>query len=140
MSTVLWANVLADGRVKSDEADHAALYKFADKLDALARSLGLPPFLALCDTTDQRFNVEDLELPSGMTSTDEWMARDGQWMPIGDAIALMKTLRDHIVAKNVRFGLLSNRQAEVVAELDEVLAFAQAEAPGAQKFNFSVVM
>lgn len=140
MSTVLWANVLVDGSVKSDESDHAALYRHAGKLDALTRSLQLPSFQALCDTTDQRFNVQDLELPAGMTSTNEWMARDGQWLPIAEATGMLQALRDHIVAKNVRFGLFSNQQSEVVAELDEVLAFAQAEVPTATKFNFSVVM
>lgn len=141
VSTVLWANVLLDGTVKSDEADHVALYKHADKLDTIATSLGLPSFLAICDTTDQRFNVEDEPLPAGMSSTNELMAKQGAWMSVGDAISLLEALRDHIVRKNVRFGLLANQQAQVLAELDEVLAFARTTAPSpSTKFNFSVVM
>lgn len=140
MSTVLWANVLIDGAVLSDESDHSALYHHAEKLDALAKTLALPSLLAIVDTTDLRFNVEDVELPPGLESTNEMMATSGAWMPIADAIALLSALRDHVVARQVRFGLLRNQHAEIVAELDEVLAFAREQSPKAQRFNFSVVM
>lgn len=140
MSTVLWANVLAAGEVKSDQGDCFALYKHAGKLDSIATSLGLPSFVGICDTTDQRFNLEDKDLPAGMTSTDELMAAEGVWMPIKEAVNYLQALRDHVVQRNVRFGLLSNQQSEVVKELDEVIVFVNREAPSAQKFNFSVVM
>lgn len=140
MSTVLWANVLADGKVKSDQGDCFALYKHAGKLGSIAKSLGLPPFDEICDTTDQRFNLEDRDLPAGMTSTDELMAVQGVWMPIAEAVAYLQSLRDHIVQKNVRFGLLSNQHSDVLQELDEVIAFVKGEAGTAEKFNFSVVM
>ena len=140
MSTVLWANLLVDGKVKSDEADHFALYKHANRLDAISKSLGLASFLGICDTTDQRFNVEDQPLPTGMSSTDELMAAQGSWMPVPEAMALLQALRDHIVQKNLRFGLFGNQQAEVIEELDEVLAFAKASASPTDKFNLSVVM
>lgn len=139
MSTVLWANVLAAGQVTSDEVDHAALYRHAGRLDALTRSLGLRPFQEICDTTDQRFNVEDLELPAGMASTNELMAAQGAWMPLAEATTTLQALRAHIAAANVRFGLLNNQQSQVLAELDEVIAFAQAHASRAERFNFSVV-
>jgi hypothetical protein len=139
VSTVLWANVLVDGKVVSDQSDHLALYKHADKLDTIATSLVLPSFIGICDTTDQRFNIKDTELPAGMTSTDEVMAAQGAWMPVADAVTMLEALRDHIVTKNVRFGLLSNQQPQVVAELDEVLAFARGQSQ-ADRFNFSVVM
>lgn len=141
MSTVLWANVLVDGEVRSDETDHLALYKHADKLDAISRDLKLPSFRAVCDTTDMKFNADDdLELPDGMTSTRELMAVQGAWMPMPSAVAYLETLRDHIVTRKVRFGLLSNQHAEVVAELDEVLAFVKAAPAEATKFNFAVIM
>mgnify|MGYP001201234455 FL=1 len=140
MSTVLWANVLCDGQVKSLEADHAALYRHEKKLDALTRTLGLPPFRDFCDTLDLRYNVEDLPLPPGMTTTNELMAAQGAWLPIADALHCLTTLREHIATKQVRFGLLSNQQAEVLAELDEAIAFARAESGHATSFNFAVVM
>lgn len=139
MSTVLWANVLVDGAVTSEQADYGTLYTHADKLDSLTQALQLPSFLAICDTTDQRFNLEDLELPAGMTSTDEMMAKDGAWMPVAAALAMLTALRDHITSHNVRFGLLRNQQREVLAELDAVIGFVQAQ-PRADRFNLSVVM
>lgn len=140
MSTVLWANLLVSGEVKSDESDHAALYKHADKLDAIALSLALPSFHALCDTTDLRFNTTDMELPEGVESTHQVMATDGAWMERAAAIELLEALLKHVVEKRVRFGLLSNQHAEVVEELTEVLAFARAAPAEATRFNFSVVM
>lgn len=141
MSTVLWANVLVDGKVKSDQADHIALYQHASKLDAICRGLQLAGFLSVCDTTDQRFNLDDdSSLPAGVSSTDVLMAASGVWMPMPQACDWLQTLREHIVSRQVRFGWLRNQHAEVVTELDAVLAFAQAEAAVAQKFNFSVVM
>ncbi len=140
MSTVLWANILIDGRVKSDEADHPALFKHAAKLDEISRILGIGSFLAICDTTDQRFNLENEALPAGMSSTNELMVAQGSWMPMSSVVPFLEALRDHVVANNVRFGLLSNQHAQVVAELDEVLAFAKAGVARATKFNFSVVM
>jgi hypothetical protein len=128
------------GQVVSDEADHLYLYKHADKLDAVSRTLKLTPFLGICDTTDLRFNTQDLALPAGMRSTDGWMAAQGAWMPAVDAANYLRSLHDHIVQKNLRFGLLSNQQAQVLAELDEVMAFVAGHVAQAEKFNVSVVM
>jgi hypothetical protein len=141
MSTVLWANVLVGTDVKSDETDRYALYKHGDKLDAISRQLGLPSFNGICDTTDLRFNTDDsLELPEGMTSTNELMAREGAWLNARDAVSTLERLLGHIRDHRVRFGLLSNQHEEVVEELEEVLAFLRREGADAAKFNFSVVM
>ncbi len=140
MSTVLWANVLRDGKVTSEEADYYALYKHSKKLEALGKTLKLPSFLALCDTTDLRYNLEDLPLPEGMQSTDEWMAKHGNWLPLSQALAMLQQLREHIASRQIRFGLFSNAQSEVLAELDQAIAFAASHAGSAQQFNFSVVM
>lgn len=138
MSTVLWANVLVDDVVHSDEQDRHALYRHADRLDSLARSLGLPSFAAACDTTDMRYNFEDLELPDGMASTSEVMAASGAWLAREEAMRMLDGLLAHIRARDVRFGLLRNQQADVLAELDAVRAFLDGR-PDAQKFNFAVV-
>lgn len=139
MSTVLWANLLVEGGIECESEDRAALYAHAKTLDALTRKLGLPSFLALCDTTDVRFNLDEFELPDGMESTRELMARDGVWLPHADAVAMLEGLLAHITANTVRFGWLRNAHAEVVAELQAVIAFAKAGAGRAQKFNFSIV-
>ena len=140
MSTVLWVNLLSDGQVTSDQADYLALYKHVDKLDSLTKTLGLPSFEALCDTTDLRFNNDEFELPAGMESTNEVMALEGAWLPVGDAIAMLETLRAHIVDKKVRFGLLGNQHDAVVAELAEVIEFAKAGQAPDRRLNFSIVM
>ena len=140
MSTVLWANVLAGGKVVSDQADHLALHKHAGKLDAITRSLGIARFESVCDTTDLRFNHDEFELPPGVESTDEVMAKDGVWLPIVEAVAMLDALRAHIVDKDVRFGLFGNQHDAVVAELGDVLDFVRAHRASADQFNFSVVM
>ena len=109
MSTVLWANLLIDGKVQTDGEDRSALFAHTDKLDSLCTSLGIPSFAGLCDSTDARFNMDEFELPKGMESTNDHMALHGVWMALPDATRLLQTLLDHIREKSVRFGLLRNQ-------------------------------
>jgi hypothetical protein len=131
MSTVLWANLLVN---------RYALFDHTDKLDELCRSLMLPSFADICDSTDARFNMDEFELPDGMESTNEYMALHGVWLDLPDAVRMLEGLLAHIQAKSVRFGLLKNQHADVVSELTEVLAFAKAHHGDAARFNFSIVM
>jgi hypothetical protein len=140
MSTVLWANELVDGVVASDESDKYALYKHTDKLDEICRRVGRRSFKDLCDTTDLAFNQGDEELPPGMTSTDELMARSGKWIAASEAVDLLAAALQEIEGKKVRFGLLKNDHDAVVAELKESQAYAQSASAKGGKFNFSVVM
>lgn len=140
MSTVLWSNLLINGKVESDESDHLALYKHDDKLEQLTRSLGLPSFEAACDSTDLQLNMSEDELPEGITSTNEIMATKGQWLSLEDGIRMLEGLLANIRREKVRFGLLSNQHDAVVEELKEVLRFAKSGEGRAQKFNFCVVM
>lgn len=139
MSTVLWANVLANGEVRSDQQDRHALHRHADKLDAIARKLGLPSFLAACDSTDLRYNMEDLDLPAGMASTNDVMAATGAWLARAEAVAMLEGLLAHIRAERTRFGLIRDQHAAVVEEMTDVLAFLHAQ-PDAEKFNFAIVI
>ena len=141
MSTVLWANSLLDGVVASDESDKYALYKHAKKLDEICRSAGGHSFEAICDSTDLNFNLnDDAELPEGMTSTNEVMAKSGVWMEAADAVRMLSAALAHIREKQTRFGLLKNEHDEVVEELEESIAYAKTAAASGAKFNFSIVM
>ena len=139
MSTVLWANILVSGKVTSDESDKLALHKHADKLDAIGRKLGLGSFLAICDTTDLRFNADEFELPEGVESTNELMATQGAWLEVSQAIRLLDGLLTHLRQHKVRFGLLSNDYEQVLAELSESLAYARAAPQPDARFNFCIV-
>lgn len=139
VSTVLWANQLAGGVVTSDEEDKAALFAHSSKLDAVCRKLGQPPFSALCDSTDVRFNHGDIELPPGVESTDEVMAKEGVWIDAVEAVQRLRVLLTHIEQSKTRFGLLSNDHDDVVAELQQSVEFAEAAAAAKARFNFSIV-
>ncbi len=140
MSTVLWANMLHEGRVVCDDRDKYALYKHSKKLDKLTRKLGVTSFLAAQDLTDAQFNLSDDPLPDGMESTDELMARSGTWLAAQDAIEMFDKLIGHIRDNQVKFGLFRDDRDDVLRELDESLELArQADAVNGQ-FNFSVVM
>lgn len=140
MSTVLWSNLLIEGKVESNETDLYALYKHADKLEQLSQKLSLPSFQSACDTTDLQFNMTDDELPDGMESTSEVMALEGQWLDWPDGIRMLEGLLANIRKEKVRFGLLSNQHDDVVEELELALGFARKGEGRAQKFNFCVVM
>jgi len=140
MSTVLWANYLDDGNVVSDESDKRALYKFADKLDRICDGLGLGRLSGLQDSTDLEVNLSETALPEGMQSTNELMAKKGNWKPAGEARALLESLLEAVRNGEHRFGMFSDAVDEVVRELEECIAHArEAEEKGA-KFNLSVVM
>ena len=140
VSTVLWANHLLGGNVESDESDMWALYKHVEKLDKLAGAAKVGSFSSLLDHTDLQFNMGDDELPEGMESTEELMARDGVWKPAGEALAILEGLLNTITTEKPRFGLMKNDYDAVVAELTESIEYARkADAAGA-RFNFSVVM
>lgn len=139
MSTVLWAHGLIGTEVSTDDSDKHALYKHLDKLDALGRKLGLGSLLDICDTTDLRYNNDEFELPPGVSSTLEVMARDGSWLALPEALRLLEGLLTHLQQHRVRFGLFTNDYAQVVAELEEALRFARTLAAPEAKFNFSIV-
>lgn len=141
MSTVLWANhLLGNGEVASDESDKWALFKHADKLDKLAGGAKLAPFSSLLDHTDMQFNMSDDELPEGMQSTNEMMARQGVWKSADDALAILVGLLGEIQSKKPRFGMLKNDYDGVVTELSESIDYARKAKEAGAKFNFSVVM
>ena len=140
MSTVLWANRLANGVVTSDEADKYALYRHTKKLDRLCDQIGVARLSEVCDFTDFRFNVENLELPAGMNSTDEMMAQSGVWIEAPRACDMLRALIEKIREDQVRFGLLSDARADVLEELEESLLFAEDAARKGASFNFSVVI
>jgi len=141
MSTVLWANhLLSNGEVASDESDKWALYKHAEKLDQLAAAAKVEPFSDLLDHTDMQFNIGDAELPDGMESTNELMARQGVWKSADDALEILSALLAVVRSKKPRFGLLKNDYDSVVTELTESIEYARKAAATGGKFNFSVVM
>jgi len=141
MSTVLWANQLIDGQVTSDESDKYALYRHLDKLNSLCKSAGIPPVSSFCDSTDLRFNMdENLELPAGMSSTNELMAQEGIWIDAAAAEQHLSRLLNLIQEKKTRFGLIRNDHDQVLTELEESIAWAKAAAESKARFNFSIVM
>lgn len=140
MGSVLWANYLLDGSVISDQSDKYALYKHLDKLDQICRSAGLPALSSICDSTDMSVNLDIIELPEGMDSTDELMIRDGIWIDGSDAVQWLVRLLKEIQNKNSRFGLFSNDHDAVTAELVETIEFAKTAATSNAKFNFAIIM
>ncbi len=141
MSTVLWVNyLLEDGEVVSDESDKWALFEYLNILDELASAAGLEPLSSLVDDTDLQFNIsESGELPEGLESTDELMARDGVWREAGDALAILNGLYDLLVQECPE-DVAEEDYEDLLTELAESIEYAkQAHELGA-KFNFAVIL
>ncbi|QIK38791.1 hypothetical protein GWK36_13280 [Caldichromatium japonicum] len=141
MSTVLWANyLLDDGEVVSDESDKWALFEYSDTLDEVASAAGLEPFSSLIDDTDFQFNLSDAdELPDGMESSDELMARDGVWRDAGEALVILNGLYDLLVQERPE-DIAEEDYDDLLNELSESIEYArQAHELGA-KFNLAVIM
>ncbi len=140
MSIVLWANILVDGKVETDSSDKYYLYKYSKKLDKLTGQLKLISFSSIQDSTDMQYNLEDRNLPDGMESTTEVMAKTGVWTSGGKAAEMLEKLLSHITTNGVKFGFLKNDHAEVVFELKESLKLAQKAKKHDGSFNYSIVM
>lgn len=139
MSTVLWANSLIDSKAQSDQADKYALYKHLKKLDTISGALDLAPLSSICDHTDLRFNIEDIELPEGCASTNDVMAKEGVWIEAERAVEMLQKLLTFIRDKKTKFGLLKNDHEQVTVELEESISFAKSLLGKHAKFNFCVV-
>lgn len=140
MSTVLWANILVNGEVESDESDLYALYKHSKKISKLTNQLNVTNFESAQDFTDARFNLSDAELPDGMESTDELMAEKGNWVSGADAAHMLESLIAHLSARQIKFGLISNDSDQVLLELKQSLEIANKARSAGAMFNFSVVL
>lgn len=140
MSTVLWANRLVDGVVISDQSDKPTMHRHLKKLDKLCEKGGLSTISSFCDSTDAQCNLEILELPEGMESTDALMAAEGVWINANDAEGILRALIDIIREEQTKFGLIRNDHEQILEELQESHAFAKASAECNGAFNFSVVM
>lgn len=139
MSTVLWANQLANGEVVGEEEDYYALYKHAKRIDAICKELGLRPLTSFFDFTDVRFNNDEFELPPGAESTIDVMKVMGVWIDASEAHEVLVCVLQYLRDKSPRFGLLKNELAEVVEELEASIKFAEEAKKANAKFNFSVV-
>lgn len=139
MSTVLWANILINGEVQSDQADKWALYKHQSKLNRLSRNLHVASFNDACDDTDLRFHFDQQSLPPGMQSTDQLMASKGRWLDVDQAERMLETLLLYITTQKLRFGWLRDDRLEVERELKDSIHFLQQAKVGGGKFNFSIV-
>ncbi len=137
---MLWANLLDDGRVISDERDKSALYKHSKKLNKLTARLAVSSFLSAQDFTDLQFNLSADELPRGINSTDQLMAQTGNWIAAQDALIMLQKLIEHIEVNQVKFGLFSDDREQVLRELAESLDMARRADRVNGRFNFSVVM
>lgn len=140
MSTVLWANILENGTVDSDESDKYALYKYSEKLNQLTKQQKVVSFTSVQDFTDMQFNLSNEELPDNMESTDQVMTINGVWITGAKAVEILENLISHISGNKIKFGLLRNDHEAVINELKESLIIATKAKSIKGKFNYSVVM
>ena len=140
MSTALWANRLLDGVVTSDQSDKVAMHRHLKKLDKLCAISGIRSISSFCDSTDAQCNLEVVELPEDMNSTDELMASQGIWIDAEEASSILKSLINDIRENQIRFGMVRNDHHQILEELQESYEFAKASAASNGELNFSVVM
>jgi len=140
MSSVIWVNSLRGGVVSSDQSDKAALYRHAGRLDQICSRHGLRKLSEFHDLTDMQCNLGLLQLPEGMRDTYQLMAEQGNWFDPAEGLEVVQGLRELLQAAPVRFGILRNDYAEVMADLlDCQRSMLQAQQEGG-RFHLCVVM
>ena len=140
MSNVLWANMLVNGEVESDESDKYAIYDHSEQLEELTKKLDVVSFVAMQDFTDMTFNLEEAELPEGIDSTDELMAKNGTWVSGLEAVEMHEKVIAHLTSNSTDLGFTDEIVKAILHELRESLRFAIKAKESEAKFNFSVVM
>ncbi len=138
MSTVLWLHYLEDDQVVPVEHDLWALYKFAPQLDALCTRLGVPALSSFHDTTDAQANLQATD----GEALDGWaLVRDkGNWRPVAALQQVLAALHAQLQATPQRFGLLSNRYADVLAEIEAALDSIESHMHANAKVLLAVVL
>lgn len=139
MSTVLWVNLLAEGRVTSVESDLWALYRYADRIDGLCQGAGVAPLSRFHDHTDVVANLGPEAGIEEVPDTYALMAEQGQWFPPAAGLAVVTVLIANLRERPVRFGKLTNHYDDVRLELQAVRdTLERAELKGA-RFHLCVV-
>ncbi len=78
-------------------------------------------------------------MPRGINSTDQLMAKNGNWIAAQDALLMLQKLIEHIEVNQVKFGLFNDDREQVLRELAESLDMARRADRVNGRFNFSVV-
>lgn len=126
--------------LRPNESDKSAMRLYLKKLDGLCETAGVSTISSFCDPTDAQCNLEILDLPEGMDSTDALMAAQGVWIEADEAAKILDTLILRIRSEGTKFGLLRNEHDQILEELKESYDYAKSSAERGGKFNFSVVM
>ena len=135
MSQVIWVNSRIGENVTGDASDKPCILKFADKLDSLCP--GERKFSGFVDYTDARATASgDYQ---GYDDGWELLRHKGAWFDPAEGLALLEKLIEIIERDRPRFGLLSNKAAEVLSELRECAAALETIKAAGGKFHFGVV-
>ena len=136
MNTSISVHQLSQGRVVSDAAAKRTLYQFAPRLDELCTRLGVRKLSHFHDVTEAASDLR-METRSGLP-TRAGAVRDGKWFRPDSGIVTLSPLLDYLHRHPTRFGLVSNRYSQVVAELEDCLkVILQAREKGA-RFRLSL--
>lgn len=139
MSTVLWVNYLKDNNVESDEFDLHQLYRHAAKVDKLCKGIGVRKLSDFHDNTDMLVNMGMKQCPEDK-STYDLMVEEGNWFNPSEGLLVVDKLVAELTKNPVRFGFISNKYQELIAELEHCRASIQKALDNGVKFNLGIVM
>ena len=139
MSTALWLYYREGETASSDQEDLITLYRHAEKLDRICRSLSLTPLSEYHDFTDAAFNLSNEELPDGMSSTVDLMKVQGSWHSVTDGVSVFSSLLQWLEDNPTRFGFLGNDYKEILGELRQCLKSLRSKEASDCEFTLCVV-
>jgi hypothetical protein len=87
-----------------------------------------------------RFQVEAIDLPEGVDSTNRLMTRNGLGMDAQRAVNLRENLLGAVSSKPPRFGLLKDNLDDLVGKLEESMLFAEVAAARGARFRFQILI
>ncbi len=130
MSSELLVNILQKGTVQPVAEGLALLYSFAGKLDAVCDDAGVSPLTTFFDRSGEEADLDALDL---LIDNGAHLANQGTWFAPDALLETLTGLQAELSETPRRFGLLSNKYAQVMDELAKAIAAAEfARDKGAQ--------
>lgn len=106
------------------------LQTFIAKLDAVCGDLGVAPLSSFFDTSGDEADLDELDL---LIDNGAHLATQGTWFAPADVLVTLHSLRDELHHSPRRFGLLSNKYADVMDALEQsILTMEGIQATGGQ--------
>lgn len=151
MGMTLWIHTLEGRTMSKQSADHSAMYRLTDQLDAIADSLGVSRLSDFFDDTELRQEALRMGDESDSSEGDDdvedepldpetgWAygIDDMKWFDVEKGLATLEALRKHVASPESRIRGASAKP--LLEELEDCISVLRSASVTEARFNLAVV-